>query len=733
MTYESFIQQLMLLEVGKQYLYLPSGTSANQNSYKLLSISPDNIRVRRDSDEISISIPQLKQVLQNLVPNKPLDVEKLLGGSGNSRSIIESLICLTPSVFHTRIRNRKHIILIPSKQHQTGELSYLNNDELQSILNEHRLDVENEFRKYLTNIAKSQKTKENLSSTAVYSYLLFIKKDKLFDYDLSSWTNIQDIYDIDSVDELIDIIKKLQTNEKFIERNRSDNAGFRLRAIKQYLNFLLYKNQINNDDEGTNNNNEDHIMIKRPLQRIFYGAPGTGKSHAVKELTKGKNVIRTTFHPDSDYASFVGCYKPTTKQVPVFSTYGEKAVAVKGADGQPVTEDRIVYEFVEQAFLQAYINAWKLYAKAGKDKQPEEQYLIIEEINRGNCAQIFGDLFQLLDRDDAGFSEYPIKTDSDMQKRLEKAFADMAFLNAPALCDMNSEETAIKIRKGEILVLPDNLCIWATMNTSDQSLFPIDSAFKRRWEWQYVPIFDAKENWKIEVDGNLYDWWSFLEEINKRIGATTNSEDKKLGYFFCKAENGIISAEKFVNKVVFYLWNDVFKDFGFDDAIFKDEDGSQLSFNKFYDVENGQTIVRKDKVELFLKNLDLEATEIFKQESDNYEDHASNRNADNIKVEFSDGYLIEEKDATKTFVEVIKRIGAENIVDLNISGVGKYPLLSRERFNDEKGYGDSQRPIGNGYFLLTKMSTPEKVKRLEEISSKLKLNLIITTVPATNK
>lgn len=291
-----------------------------------------------------------------------------------------------------------------------------------------------------------------------------------------------------------------------------------------------------------------------PLQHIFYGAPGTGKSYAIKKLTEGKNVIRTTFHPDSDYSTFVGAYKPTTKQVPVFSTYGEKAVAVKGADGQPVTEDRIVYEFVEQAFLQAYINAWKLYAKAGKDKQPEEQYLIIEEINRGNCAQIFGDLFQLLDRDDAGFSEYPIKTDSDMQKRLEKAFADMAFLNAPALCDMNSEETAIKIRKGEILVLPNNLCIWATMNTSDQSLFPIDSAFKRRWDWQYVPIFDAKKDWKIEADGNLYDWWSFLEEINERIGATTNSEDKKLGYFFCKAdENRIISAEKFVNKVIFYL------------------------------------------------------------------------------------------------------------------------------------------------------------------------------------
>lgn len=615
MTYESFIQQLMLLGVNKQYPYLPSGTSSTKNFYVLLSVAQDNIRVRRDSEEISISIPQLKKVLENLIPNQPLDIEKFLGGSGNSRSIIESLICLTPSVFHTRIRNRKHIVQLLDKRHEIGHLSYISNDELQSILNDyaksHRLEVENEFRKYLTNVAKSKRTKEKLSSTAVSSYLLFIKKDKLFDYDLSSWTDIQDIYDINSVDEIISIVKKLQSSAKFIERNKTDNAGFRLRAINQYLDFLLYKNQINNlDDEETENNNNEAHMVKQSLQRIFYGAPGTGKSYAIKKLTEGKNVIRTTFHPDSDYSTFVGAYKPTTKQVPVFSTYGEKAVAVKGTDGQQITEDRIIYEFVDQAFLQAYTNAWKLYAQAVKEgKQPEEQYLIIEEINRGNCAQIFGDLFQLLDRDEEGFSEYPIKADKDMKKYLDSVFTNMVFLNAPALCGMNSEETAVKIRKGEILVLPSNLYIWATMNTSDQSLFPIDSAFKRRWEWEYVPIHNCNKGWRIAVNNNEYDWWDFLEKINEQIGITTNSEDKKLGYFFCKAdENGIISAEKFVNKVIFYLWNDVFKDYGFDDAIFKDENGDKLSFNNFYYVdEDRETKVQEDKVDLFLKNLGLKA------------------------------------------------------------------------------------------------------------------------------
>lgn len=378
-----------------------------------------------------------------------------------------------------------------------------------------------------------------------------------------------------------------------------DILGLYLDIYKKYKRLTMNKDFSN---KTTKMPNDSH-------QRIFYGAPGTGKSYAIKKLTEGKNVIRTTFHPDSDYSTFVGAYKPTTKQVPVFSTYGEKAVAVKGADGQQITEDRIIYEFVDQAFLQAYTNAWKLYAQAVKEgRQPEEQYLVIEEINRGNCAQIFGDLFQLLDRDEEGFSEYPIKADKDMKKYLDSIFTNMVFLNAPALCGMNSEETAVKIRKGEILVLPSNLYIWATMNTSDQSLFPIDSAFKRRWDWEYVPIHNCNKGWRIAVNNDEYDWWDFLEKINEQIGSTTNSEDKKLGYFFCKADNdGIISAEKFVSKVIFYLWNDVFKDFGFDNNIFKDEDSKVLSFNKFYTTDaDGNTAVQRDKVELFLKNLNLE-------------------------------------------------------------------------------------------------------------------------------
>lgn len=347
------------------------------------------------------------------------------------------------------------------------------------------------------------------------------------------------------------------------------------------------------------------------LQQIYYGAPGTGKSHIINEQVCNESVIRTTFHPDSDYSTFVGCYKPTTKSVKMRDLAGH----VIKENGVELTEDRIVYEFVDQAFLQAYIKAWNFYD--AKHEEIKNQFLVIEEINRGNCAQIFGDLFQLLDRNRWGFSDYPIKADNDMCKQLAKAFKGLEIsqenkdrINA---CYKRSEDIVQQVLSGEILLLPDNFYIWATMNTSDQSLFPIDSAFKRRWDWQYMPIAKGRENgndmnWSIVADENEYDWWSFLTKINEQIGSTTNSEDKKLGFFFCKAVNGKISAETFVSKVIFYLWNDVFKDFGFDNAIFNDEDGSTLSFDKFYATDDvtGKVVVKKDKVRKFLKNLEVD-------------------------------------------------------------------------------------------------------------------------------
>lgn len=344
------------------------------------------------------------------------------------------------------------------------------------------------------------------------------------------------------------------------------------------------------------------------LQQIFYGAPGTGKSYTINDTTKEESVIRTTFHPDTDYSTFVGAYKPTTIEETVMTVIGTKAVPVENADGTERKESKIIYEFVAQSFLQAYIAAWKSYAEA-EDKEPEKQFLVIEEINRGNCAQIFGDLFQLLDRNEYGFSEYPIQADSDMKKLLSKTFNGLSISRRESINAMFQGKDVVKeVLDGNILLLPNNLYIWATMNTSDQSLFPIDSAFKRRWDWTYIPISNANKGWIISVNKKEYDWWQFLEKINELIGNTTNSEDKKLGYFFCKAQNNIISAETFVSKVIFYLWNDVFKDYDFCDPVFNDADSHKLTFDKFYTAEGKDTKIIEERVELFLNNLGLTAS-----------------------------------------------------------------------------------------------------------------------------
>lgn len=364
------------------------------------------------------------------------------------------------------------------------------------------------------------------------------------------------------------------------------------------------------------------------LQQIYYGAPGTGKSKTVNDLTKNNDVIRITFHPDCDYASFVGTYKPTTETVPLRNANGKKVI---DEDTQEeVKEERIAYKFIPQAFLDAYVAAWK---KLGIDKHishdisatlcPSEinsnrnielQYLVIEEINRGNCAQIFGDIFQLLDRNAFGFSDYPIVADKDMQHYLKEEFK---YLEIPQKNKINNiyegKNIVEQVLKGKILVLPSNLYIWATMNTSDQSLFPIDSAFKRRWDWEYMPIKEGRDkdtntplNWHINAGDKQYDWWSFLCKINELIGSITNSEDKKLGYFFCKANNGEINADLFVSKVIFYLWNDVFKDYGFDDKMFQDEEGKVLSFDRFYKTIDGVTSIDLQHGILFLENLEVE-------------------------------------------------------------------------------------------------------------------------------
>lgn len=475
--------------------------------------------------------------------------------------------------------------------------------------------LEKAFREYIKGCVLSRrpvnKTDFIIGGSAAESYISFVKPDKLFSYNPAKWAHVKNIFDIKSSEKILEIINELFTDDEF---NKVDNEGtsqyFRSNAIKQYYCFLKALEVFKCYSQGEYIAQEKRDITS--LQKIYYGAPGTGKSHTINEQTEGESVIRTTFHPDSDYSTFVGAYKPTMGLLPICDELGQPMKI-----GSTVLhKEQIIYEFVDQAFLQAYVQAWKFYAENADEAK--KQYLVIEEINRGNCAQIFGDLFQLLDRNDSGFSVYPINADKDMKKQLAKAFKkDGKTITIEGADKINAlykgKDVVSQVLSGDILLLPDNLYIWATMNTSDQSLFPIDSAFKRRWEWQYMPIGKGYDEsgteikWSIEGATKKYDWWSFLEKINAQVGEATQSEDKKLGFFFCKAIDGVISAEKFVGKVIFYLWNDVFKNNAFDGTIFKDIDGTELSFGKFYKTDaKGNAIVQKGKVELFLNNLGVE-------------------------------------------------------------------------------------------------------------------------------
>lgn len=345
---------------------------------------------------------------------------------------------------------------------------------------------------------------------------------------------------------------------------------------------------ISNKQTNFREYKEDFLFF----QKIFFGAPGTGKSHkigynlfkdkdgnpigkGIKEIPEDRK-FRTTFHPDYDYAQFVGAYKPKKE--------GEK----------------ITYSFVPQVFAKAYAAAWKQYFVAGKVSTAENQvYLVIEEINRGNCAQIFGDIFQLLDRDEKGFSQYSIDADCDFATWLQKEF------EVAKIWDAYRE----KVDDGK-LKLPSNLNILATMNTSDQSLYPMDSAFKRRFDWEYVPIsFDGKEAAKYEIDvldskGNRFLWKDFVENVNKRILDLTDSEDKQLGEFFIKPDNGnVISKDRFLGKVMFYLWDEVCKDEHKNGSFFqaKDESG-KVNYFTFQDLYRDEGLLKRFMDELLKKD-----------------------------------------------------------------------------------------------------------------------------------
>jgi hypothetical protein len=267
---------------------------------------------------------------------------------------------------------------------------------------------------------------------------------------------------------------------------------------------------------------------------IFFGPPGTGKSTEVKTRVGGAQMLRTQFHPEYSHADLIGSYRP------VVGAETDHANAVVGHDGVLMQRPVNYFTFVPGPLALALECALRA---------SDHVFLVIEEINRGDCAAIFGDAFQLLDRDDEGRSEFGITPKAEL----------LAYFKAKGV--------NYDVAGDGKLYLPPNLTLLATMNTSDQSLYPMDSAFKRRWQWVACPIdfiqlvtYTGGKRPFLDDGRTKWDWIKLLEQINKNI-VRDRMEDKQLGPWFIKpTKDGLVPWDAFLNKCLFYLWHDVFKD-----------------------------------------------------------------------------------------------------------------------------------------------------------------------------
>lgn len=329
--------------------------------------------------------------------------------------------------------------------------------------------------------------------------------------------------------------------------------------------------------------NSENAMINKNKEvfynKIIFGPTGTGKSYLSNQykedlLIKDENFFRTTFYEDYSYYDFFGQYKPlvlrNTSQPITIPVYNEKNKTTQ------IPGHAITYQFVPGIFFKSLIKSLFL-EQIGKQ---ESVLLLIEEINRGNCSSIFGDIFQLLDRGDDGNSSYKLSLNDDLKRYLIDIKYDMSkneydynpfsstVANEDILCVLQS------IIENDFIYIPSNLKIVATMNTSDQSLFPMDSAFKRRWNMEYSPINYKEPSLKHKtIENTNINWLDFLSIINNIIYEKTKSEDKQIGQWFIKTNNECIGESEIKNKLISYLYFDVFKHFP---EVFKRKAYSQL-------------------------------------------------------------------------------------------------------------------------------------------------------------
>ena len=289
------------------------------------------------------------------------------------------------------------------------------------------------------------------------------------------------------------------------------------------------------------------IESAHPIQLILFGSPGTGKSYRVENVIaknlKTPTILKTVFHPEYTYGDFMGKLLPYTDE-----------------------SGKVTYRYYPGHFMRALALALKLHYEQAD--APQEVLLVIDEINRGNSAAIFGAVFQLLDRDTDGWSSYHVDI-SDMERLA--LLKEMGAVQETHKSGGKTTETwklgakdLTEYPANQRIKLPPNFNIVCTMNTSDESIYYMDSAFKRRWSWEYVEAnygFD-EELASVTIEGTNQKWTVFVDNLNKFITShhdlIRKVEDKQIGYYFIKARQAIILKSEIQNKLMFFLWDTVF-------------------------------------------------------------------------------------------------------------------------------------------------------------------------------
>ena len=368
------------------------------------------------------------------------------------------------------------------------------------------------------------------SENTIYQYLTAIKAvPSAFLSIISPFTSV---FEVDSSEMMGKIINDIKADPGYEAFNKSRGNGSLSACLELYKRFL--------DEQAVEFKSirfSTGLSSIQSRNRILFGAPGTGKSFTLKNdaaklLANGGMSERVTFHPDYSYANFVGTYKP----VPSIDSDGK---------------DAITYKYVPGPFMRVYVKA----LKNSREFNPLPHLLIIEEINRANVAAVFGDVFQLLDRDDEEVSEYPIQASEDIKKYLASELG-------------GDPEDYAEIR------IPDNMFIWATMNSADQGVFPMDTAFKRRWDFTYLGIDDSEAGivGKTVILGKgeyrrVVEWNALRKAINEELLTYKVNEDKLMGPYFISKKNlpegNVIDPVEFTrifkNKVIMYLFDDAAK------------------------------------------------------------------------------------------------------------------------------------------------------------------------------